>query len=66
MAAGKSAVEATKIALQGVREEEKVGQRTILDVLNAEQQYLNASVDLVSFQRDLVVASYGVLARWAA
>jgi outer membrane protein len=62
VAAGKMAVEATGIALQGVREEEKVGQRTILDVLNAEQQNLNASVNLVSFQRDLVVASYGVLA----
>ncbi len=62
VAAGKSAVEATRIALQGVREEEKVGQRTILDVLNAEQQNLNAGVNLVSFQRDLVVASYGVLA----
>jgi outer membrane protein len=62
VAAGKSAVEATGIALQGVREEEKVGQRTILDVLNAEQQNLNASVNLVSFQRDLVVTSYGVLA----
>jgi outer membrane protein len=55
-------VEATGIALQGIREEEKVGQRTILDVLNAEQQNLNARVMLVSYQRDLVVASYGVLA----
>jgi outer membrane protein len=62
VAAGKAAVEATSIALQGVREEERVGQRTILDVLNSEQQYLNAQVNLVSFQRDLVVASYGVLA----
>jgi len=62
VAAGKSAVEATRIALQGVREEERVGQRTILDVLNSEQQYLNAQVNLVSFQRDLVVASYSVLA----
>ncbi len=62
VAAGKSAVDATRIALQGVREEERVGQRTILDVLNSEQQYLNAQVNLVSFQRDLVVASYSVLA----
>ena len=62
VAAGKSAVEATKIALEGVREEERVGQRTLLDVLNSEQQFLNANVNLVSFQRDLVVASYGVLA----
>ena len=62
IAAGKSAVESTRIALEGVREEERVGQRTILDVLNSEQQNLNAQVYLVSFQRDLVVASYGVLA----
>ena len=62
IAAGKSAVESTRIALEGVREEERVGQRTILDVLNSEQQNLNAQVNLVSFQRDLVVASYGVLA----
>ena len=62
VAAGKSAVESTRIALEGVREEERVGQRTILDVLNSEQQNLNAQVNLVSFQRDLVVASYGVLA----
>ena len=62
VAAGKSSVEATQIALEGVREEERVGQRTILDVLNSEQQNLNAQVNLVSFQRDLVVASYGVLA----
>ncbi len=59
--AGKSAVEAARIALQGIREEERVGQRTILDVLNAEQTYLNAQVNLVSFQRDLVVASYQAL-----
>jgi outer membrane protein len=62
IAAGKAAVAATKIALQGIQEEQKVGQRTIVDVLNAAQQYLNAQVNLVSFQRDLVVASYGVLA----
>ncbi len=62
IAAGKSAVESTSIALEGVREEERVGQRTILDVLTAEQQNLNAQVFLVSFQRDLVVACYGVLA----
>ncbi len=62
IAAGRSAAEAAKTAEQGVRSEEKFGQRTILDVLNAEQQCLNAEVNLVSFQRDLVVATYGVLA----
>jgi len=62
LAAGRRAVEATRTALAGVREEEKAGQRTILDILNSEQQYLNAQVNLVSYQRDLVVASYSVLA----
>ncbi len=61
IAAGKTAVESTKVSLEGVREEERVGQRTILDVLNAEQQNLTAQVNLVSFQHDLVVASYGLL-----
>ena len=37
------AVESNKVALQGVREEEKVGQRTLLDVLNAELEYLNCA-----------------------
>jgi outer membrane protein len=54
-------VEASQTALNGVREEEKVGQRTLLDVLNAEQALLNAQVTLVTDQRDLVVQSYNVL-----
>ncbi len=62
VAAGQAAVAATRIALDGIRQEQKVGQRTTLDVLNAAQLYLNAQVNLVSFRRDLVVASYGVLA----
>ncbi len=59
---GGSQVEANRIALSGVREEEKVGQRTVLDVLNAEQELLNAEVLLATARRDLVVASYGLLA----
>lgn len=54
-------VEATEIALRGVREEEKVGQRTVLDVLNAEQDLLNAQVTLVTTRRDYIVASYALL-----
>ncbi len=54
-------VDATRTALQGVREEEKVGQRTLLDVLNAEQEALNAEVNLVTTKRNLVVASYALL-----
>ena len=54
-------VEANQVALSGVKEEEKVGQRTVLDVLNAEQEFLNAQVTLATSRRDLVVASYSVL-----
>jgi outer membrane protein len=57
----KVAVESNKVALQGVREEEKVGQRTLLDVLNAELEYLNSQVNLESDRRNLVVAAYTVL-----
>ncbi len=56
-------VEANRLALEGVREEEKVGQRTLLDVLNAEQEFLGAQIDLVTTRRDLVVAGYQVLAQ---
>ncbi len=55
-------VDANKIALAGVREEEKVGQRTVLDVLDAEQALLDSQVILVTTKRDLVVASYTLLA----
>ncbi len=56
------AVRAAEIALQGVREEAKVGQRTTLDVLNAQLALLNTRVSLVISQRDRVVASYSALA----
>lgn len=55
-------VTAAEIALNGVREEARVGQRTTLDVLNAQQDLVNARVSLVTAQRDRVVASYTVLA----
>jgi outer membrane protein len=54
-------VTASEIALNGVREEAKAGQRTTLDVLNAQQALVNARVALVTAQHDRVVASYGVL-----
>jgi outer membrane protein len=57
----KVGVDSFQLALNGVREEEKVGQRTLLDVLNAEQALLNAQVTIVTDQRDLIVASYNVL-----
>jgi outer membrane protein len=53
---------AAEIALNGVREEARVGQRTTLDVLNSEQELVNARVARVTAERDRVVASYTLLA----
>ena len=55
------AVAANRVALAGVREEERVGQRTLLDVLNAEQELLNSEVTLVTDRRNVVVASYALV-----
>jgi outer membrane protein len=55
-------VRAQTIAVDGIREEYKVGQRTIIDVLNATQNLFTARVALVQAQRDRVVLSYSVLA----
>ena len=55
-----AAVGANKIALTGVREEEKVGQRTTLDVLDAQRELLNSQIGLVSALRDRVVAEYSL------
>ncbi len=57
-----AAVKAAEIALNGIREEARVGQRTTFDVLTAQQTLLNARVALVTAQRDRVVASYAVMA----
>jgi len=62
VASAQSQVTASEIALNGVREEAKAGQRTTLDVLNAQQALVNARVALVTAQHDRVVASYSVLA----
>jgi outer membrane protein len=56
-----SQVKAAESALNGVREEARLGQRTTLDVLNAQQELVNARVALVGAQRDRVVNSYTVL-----
>ena len=59
-------VKATEIALEGVRQEQEVGARTILDVLDAQQEVLNAQVSLVSSQTDHVVAQFRLLAAGGA
>jgi outer membrane protein len=55
------AVQANELALEGARAERSVGTRTVLDVLNAEQELLNAQVALVSAKRDAYVAGFRLL-----
>ena len=57
----REAVRANEIAFEGVEQEAFVGLRTTLDVLNAEQELLNSRLELVRAERDLTVASYGLL-----
>lgn len=57
-----TAVSANRLSLEGVRAENSVGTRTILDILNAEQELLNAQVQLVTAQRDAYVAGFSLLA----
>ncbi len=57
-----SEVEANRIALDGVQQENLVGARTVLDVLDAEQELLTSQVNLVTAQRDLVLAAYRTIA----
>jgi outer membrane protein len=55
-------VAAEKMAREGVRIEQQYGSRTVLNYLDAEQEYLNAEVARVSSERDKIVATYGLLA----
>ncbi|HTW34080.1 MAG TPA: TolC family outer membrane protein [Rhizomicrobium sp.] len=61
IASNEAQVDANKVAYQGVKLEQQVGARTILDVLNAEQELLNSQVNLVSSKRDAAVAAYQLL-----
>jgi len=54
-------IEAARIAFEGVGEEARLGARTTLDVLDAEQELLNARTDLASAQRDEFVAAFNLL-----
>jgi len=55
------AVQANELALEGARAERSVGTRTVLDVLNAEQELLNSQVALVTAKRDAYVAGFQLL-----
>lgn len=57
-----SAVAAAELSLEGVRAENSIGNRTILDVLNAEQELLSARAQLVTARRNAYVAGFSVLA----
>jgi outer membrane protein len=57
-----AAVAASSLSLEGVRAENSVGTRSILDILNAEQELLNAQVNLVAARRNAYVAGFSLLA----
>ena len=59
--ASESEVRAATVALQGVRKEALGGQRTTVDVLNAQQDLTSAKARLIGAQRDRVIASYTLL-----
>jgi outer membrane protein len=60
--ASQRAVSANALSLEGTRAENSVGNRTILDILNAEQELLNSQVQLVTAQRNAYVAGFTLLA----
>ncbi|TIT45824.1 MAG: transporter, partial [Mesorhizobium sp.] len=59
--ANRQVIAAAQLALSGVIEERNVGQRTTLDVLNAQATLITAKINQASSERDLVVASYAIL-----
>ena len=61
VSANRQLVSAAQLALNGVVEERRVGQRTTLDVLNAQSDLISAQINQVNSQADVVVASYAVL-----
>lgn len=62
IAASERAVAANELSLEGVRAENSVGNRTILDILNAEQELVNSRVQLVAARRNAYVAGFSLLA----
>lgn len=62
IASTEAAVNAAELSLEGVRAENTVGNRTILDILNAENELLNAQVQLVTAKRNAYVAGFNLLA----
>ena len=61
VSANRQVVSAAQLALSGVNEERSVGQRTTLDVLNAQADVITAQINVASAERDVVVASYAIV-----
>ena len=61
MESDKAQIEANRIALNGVREEEKVGQRQLLDILNAQVELIDSQVQLEGTKRNVVAFTYSVI-----
>ena len=61
IATDQTAVDAAALSLEGVRAERTVGNRTVLDILNAEQELLNAQVQLVTARRNAYVAGFNLI-----
>ncbi|MBS3647607.1 TolC family outer membrane protein [Pseudaminobacter sp. 19-2017] len=66
VSANRQVVEAAQLALAGVIEERNVGQRTTLDVLNAQADVITAQINLANSERDYVVGSYAILSAMGA
>jgi outer membrane protein len=62
LSATRDQVSASRLALDGVRQEYQVGSRSTIDVLNAEQSLVGAQISEVTAQHDQLVASYQLLA----
>ncbi len=61
IASSQAAVDAAELSLEGVRAENSVGNRTILNVLDAQQELLRAQVQLVTARRNAYVAGFNLL-----
>jgi outer membrane protein len=66
VSANRAQVAAQQLALNGVIEERNVGQRTTLDVLDAQADVITAQINLASAERDVVVASYAIVSAMGA
>jgi outer membrane protein len=60
--ASKEASRAAELALDGIRQEAELGERTTLDILDAEQELLDANADVITAETDVVISSFAALA----